>query len=291
MNSKQLAEDITSLIIKELESGNVPWRKPWTAGGFLPTSITTGKPYGGINVLILSIAQARGNYKHPLWVTFNETNRRGGSVIKGSKSVEIVKWGTYDKVIDGETVRRFYLRSHRVFNISQTTLDVPAEYLSEREPVSVPDALAAIIAGYPNKPEIFHRAGDKAYYSPLTDSITIPAMEQYENATDYAYTLCHEVTHSTGHQSRLNRFADEADAPAVFGSPVYAKEELVADIGANILLSSAGVQLDVKNSAAYIKGWLKALNDDSNLIISAATKAQKAADYVLGVKIKEDAIA
>ena len=290
MNSKQLAEEITALIIKELESGSVPWRKPWNAGGFMPTSLTTGKQYGGINTLILSIMKERAGYKYPLWITFNETNKRGGQVLKGSKSVEIIKWGTYDKVIEGETVKRFYMRSHRVFNIAQTTLEVPAEYSLDREPVAVPVALDSIVAGYVNKPEIFHRAGDQAYYSPLTDSITIPLLEQFENATNYAYTLCHEMTHSTGHQSRLDRFSEE-DKPAVFGSPVYAKEELVADIGANILLSSAGVALDITNSGAYIKGWLKALQNDSNLIVSAATKAQKAADYILGIKVKEEVAA
>lgn len=287
--NKNMAADITALIIAELESGVVPWRKPWTAGGFLPTSITTGQPYRGINLLILAIAQARGNYKHPLWVTFNETNRRGGRIIAGSKSTAIVKYGhtIVEDKSTGEESMRLFSKVHNVFNIAQTTLEVPAEFQSDRAPVVVPDALAAIVAGYPNRPEIFHRAGDQAYYSPLTDSITLPAMEQYESATGYAYTLCHEMTHSTGHQSRLDRFSED-NKPARFGDANYAKEELVADIGANMLLSSAGIPLDITNSASYIKGWLKALQDDTSLITSAAAAAQKAADHILGVKVKEE---
>ena len=142
---------------------------------------------------------------------------------------------------------------------------------------------------YTSKPEIYHAGGDEAYYRPLTDTIHIPRREQFERPEDYAYTLAHELVHSTSHESRLNRKAEQGFAP--FGSASYAEEELVADIGAQMVLSDLGVATDMENSASYLRGWLKALSDDPSMIIKASSKAQKAADYMLGIKHETPATA
>ena len=289
MKSKQEIQDtISALVIDQLEKGIVPWRKPWTSAGYLPTSLTTGKTYGGINLLILSIVGA--DYSRPLWITYKECEKRGGNIKRGEKGTPIIKWSIYDKKDKetGETHKAFFLKEFIVFNIDQTeglTIAEPAK----REPVSAPEGIAQLLANYESKPEIYHSVSDRAYYSPLLDSIHLPKVEQFTSAEEYALTLAHELTHSTGHESRLNRFADEKDAPAIFGSPVYAKEELVADIGANMLLNHYGIETPLENSASYIAGWLKALNNDTSLILSASTKAQKAVDYM--AKVREEVAA
>ena len=289
MKSKQeIQEQISALVIKQLEQGIVPWRKPWTSAGYLPTSLTTGKVYGGINLLILSIVGSE--YSRPLWITYKEAEKRGGNIKRGEKGTGIIKWSIYDKrdKETGETHKAFFLKEFTVFNIDQTeglTIAEPAK----REPVSAPEGIAQLLANYASKPEIYHSVSDRAYYSPVLDSIHLPNIDQFTSAEEYALTLAHELTHSTGHQSRLDRFSEE-DAPATFGSPVYAKEELVADIGANMLLNHYGIETPLENSASYIAGWLKALNNDTSLILSASTKAQKAVDYMTN-KVREEVAA
>lgn len=290
MKSKQEIQDtISALVIEQLEKGIVPWRKPWTSAGYLPTSLTTGKTYGGINLLILSIVGS--NYSRPLWITYKEAEKRGGNIKRGEKGTPIIKWSIYDKrdKETGETHKAFFLKEFTVFNIDQTeglSIVEPAK----REPITIHEGIPALLADYASKPEIYHSASDRAYYSPLLDSIHLPLVEQFTSAEEYALTLAHELTHSTGHQSRLNRFADEKDEPAVFGSANYAKEELVADIGANMLLNHYGMELSLTNSASYVAGWLKALNNDTSLILSASTKAQKAVDYMTN-KVREEVAA
>lgn len=290
----EAAEQVADLIIQQLDKDILPWRKPWTARGILPTSLTTGKPYAGVNVLVLALTQTANGWEHPLWLTYLEAQRRGGRIIKGSKSTLVVKYGhrvTTDKETGDKVIRPFF-DSHRVFNIAQTTLEIPAEFINNREPVAAPAAIETILKSYANRPEIYHKDGDAAFYSPLTDSITLPSMNQFDTPEAYAATLCHELTHSTGHASRLDRHAK--DGHGSFGSPAYAREELVADIGMNLLLSLHGVAIDIPNSASYIHGWMKAadfaaaIRKDSTLIIEAAGKAQRAVDYMMGVSRESD---
>ncbi len=132
-----------------------------------------------------------------------------------------------------------------------------------------------------NPPRIAHDGGDRAFYQPSTDSVHMPAVHSFEGAEEYHSTLFHELSHSTGHESRLNRHGMETGI-AAFGSAVYSKEELAAEFGAAFLCAHAGIQGTLDNSAAYIAGWAKALKADSRLVVTAASQGQKAADYILG---------
>jgi antirestriction protein ArdC len=131
----------------------------------------------------------------------------------------------------------------------------------------------------PNPPRIGFDGHDKAFYRPVTDSIHLPDRNSFDSAGEYYSTLFHEMTHSTGHQSRLNRSTLTEVVP--FGSETYSKEELVAEFGAAFLCAHAGIENTVSNSAAYINGWLKKLRSDPKLAILAASQGQKAADYIL----------
>jgi len=280
--SKELTERINALVVAQLENGIVPWRRPWNTAGVMPTSLTSGKEYRGINALILAICGAE--YSRPLWVTYKQAQALGGTVRKGEKSLPVVYWSRFVKEnAEGEIVKAgAFMKYYSVFNVAQCDgITIPAEYDIEREPVETLPALNDIVARYVNRPEIYYREQGRAYYNPASDSITLPPVSAFENAESHAYTLCHEMIHSTGHQSRLNRFA-ENETPAHFGDANYAREELVADIGAQILLSENGISYDMENSASYLAGWLKALKNDPSLIMSAAGKAQSAADRVQG---------
>lgn len=132
---------------------------------------------------------------------------------------------------------------------------------------------------WPNPPGIDHNGGDRAYYRWDADSIHLPPVKSFDSAEEYYSTKLHEMVHSTGHPKRLNRRDLHTLAP--FGSPVYSREELVAEFGAAYLCAEAGIANTLDNSAAYIKGWAKALRDDKRLVVTAASAAQKAADYIL----------
>ena len=284
MNRKEIEQRITDMVTAQLRDGKAPWRKPWNGAGYLPTSLQTGKPYRGVNSFMLALLGAE--YERSLWVTFKQAKHLGGHVRKGAKGYPVVFYSMITKRnAEGEETRVPLLRLSTVFNVEQCEgLEIPAKFLTRTEPVAVLDGLQALLDKYTSKPEIYHRAGDQAFYRPSDDTITVPMREQYETAEGYAYTLAHELTHSTSHESRLNRKAESGFAP--FGSPSYAEEELVADIGAQMVLSTLGVSIDMPNSASYLAGWLEALQNDTSMIIKASSKAQRAADYMLGVKFE-----
>jgi antirestriction protein ArdC len=154
--------------------------------------------------------------------------------------------------------------------------ELPRIETHQHDPI---EAVEKIIAAMPNPPEIV-RAGSKAYYSPITDRVTLPPRELFESAAEDAATTLHELSHSTGHEKRLAREGITEVAP--FGSPVYSREELVAELSAAFLCAECGISNAViRNQAAYVAGWLQRLRQDRRLIVQAAAQAQKAADYVL----------
>lgn len=288
MNKQELESTITQLVTSQLEKGIIPWRKGWSSLGIAPTSLTTGKNYQGINSLVLSIVGE--NYSSPFWITYLEATKRGGYVRKGEKATSIIKWSKFEREdkATGEKSEGYFMRSYAVFNLDQCeSVESPeAQNLTKREPVSVEAGVEKILSSFKDKPVIEHRATDRAFYVPSADKITLPTLEQFNSSVDYSATLAHELIHSTGHKSRLDRHSErDLDKPCNFGSENYAKEELVAEIGAQFLMNGAGIDStsELTNSASYIAGWLKALKDDTSLIISASGKAQKASDYILGL--------
>jgi antirestriction protein ArdC len=292
MNKSEIQQQVTDLIIKELENGNAPWRKGWNAHGYLPSNIVSGKEYSGINSLILSIVGR--SYSRGLWLTYKQAQQLGGSVMEGQKGVHVVYYSKV-KAKDKETQeeRSFALmRNYVVFNVDQcVNVKIPSKYLIEREPVSPIAATDDMLKSYVNGPTVYYKEQAGAYYSPVEDSITLPSLAQFESAQEHAYTLAHELVHSTGHESRLNRWDKAEEKPSRFGCESYAKEELVAELGACMTLSALGVEVDIPNSGAYIKNWLGALKDDKSLIFTASAKASKAMMRVLGTKVEEEVAA
>ena len=279
---------VTDKIISLLENNVVPWRRPWTSTG-LPRNLVSKKPYRGVNVFLLSASK----YVSPYWLTMRQANELGGNIRKGEESTAIVFWKIDDakqntedleaEETEQEKRRRFLLRFYRVWNLEQCELPqavldrLPKIETHQHDPI---EAVEKIIAGMPNPPEIV-RGGSKAFYSPLTDRVTLPPRELFISAEEEAATETHELVHSSGSEKRLAREGICEAAP--FGSPVYSKEEMVAEMGAAFLCAEAGISNAViDNQASYVAGWLKKLRDDRKILIHAAAQAQHAVDYILG---------
>ena len=276
---------VTARIVEALEAGIVPWHRPWKAGpnGFGPTSLATGKPYQGVNVFTLMATSMLRGYESNYWTTFKQAKDRGGSVRKGEKSTPVVFWKFIEKknAETGKDEKIPFLRYFHVFNLDQCDgLEEPTvETEFEPEDFDPIETAEAIANGMPHRPTVNH-GGDAAYYSPALDYVQMPLTVQFESPTHYYGTLFHELVHATGHESRLNRKG--ASSPSRFGSEDYSKEELVAEMGAAFLCGAAGIDVNVQHHAGYIASWLKALNDDRKMIVSAAGAAQKAANYIRG---------
>ncbi|MGO8843443.1 MAG: ArdC family protein [Methyloceanibacter sp.] len=278
---------ITEKIVNLLEQGVVPWRRPWTLTG-LPCNLVSKKPYRGINHFLLSASK----FVSPFWLTMRQANQLGGSIRKGEESTIVVFWKVEDLKQNGEDLeaeehgdkkyRRFVLRYYRIFNseqcdLPQAVLDkLPKIETHHHEPIA---ACAEIIGCMPNAPEIVH-AGSKAFYSPITDRVTLPPPELFISSEEYFASCYHELAHSTGHAKRLARESILEAAP--FGSAAYSREELIAEMAAAYLCAESGISPSViENQASYLAGWLKQLRDDRKLVVHAAAQAQKAADYIL----------
>ena len=271
-------KEVTDRIIAQLENGIIPWQKPWIASGNAISHVT-GHSYSLLNQMLLG--------KPGEYVTFAQCQKEGGKVRKGEKSQMVVFWKFIEQE-DPETKEKKqvpFLRYYNVFHIDQ------CEGLTAKRTVSLPQTASAdekaenMIAEYVQRSgvTIKHQEGDRAFYSPSSDSITLPLLDQFAETAEYYSTAFHELTHSTGHVSRLNRL----DKTSFFGTEAYSKEELVAEIGAAMLVNAAGIETSssFRNSAAYIQNWLKVLRDDKRFIISASGKAEKAVNLILyGVK-------
>lgn len=279
---------ITEQIVKQLESGVVPWRKPWTTD--FPKSLRSLKEYRGLNVLMLACQ----GYASPYWLTFNQAKTLGGNIKQGEHSSLVTFWkkAPYTKrnseTGEDETRNGFLLRYYRVFNLAQT--DGIAEKLglsvTGESANRIPDieACERIIRQMRNAPKI--EESSAAWYKPLTDTVGIPPKSRFVGAEEYYSTLFHELGHSTGHKSRLDR--ECFGNPIQFGSESYSKEELIAEFTASFLCGHSGIApKTIDNSAGYLKGWLSRLRSDSKLLVSAASHAQKAADYILGTTFSE----
>ena len=292
MNRTELEAKVTDRLIAALERGTVPWQRPWAASGNVPTSVASGKPYRGINTLLLWAAQVDGGYDAPLWMTYKQAQALGGNVRKGEKGTTVVFWRIVERVEDGTAKKFPLLRTFTVFNVAQTEgVELPPRFAKLTvvgEPVPVLDGAKAALDAYVDGPTVTHVRQDRAFYRPSTDSVTLPQLDQFETPEGYASTLFHELVHSTGHASRLARDTEGA----CFGNETYAKEELVAEIGAAMLAAVVGVDVQVEQSAAYVASWLRALKDDRSLLISAAQQAQKAVDRIVppvAVEVEADA--
>lgn len=273
---------VTDRIVLALEQGVVPWRREWNSLAFSPPkSLNTGKPYSGINFFLLSLCGSR--FTSPFWLTFKQAVDRGGKVRKGEKGMPIFFWKTYEtkEDINGKIETRFVAQYYTVFNVEQCEgLEYPKPEEMTGPPVDPIDACEAVLTGF-NGPELRH-GGTQASYSPIADAVQMPPKELFQTSEGYYSTLFHELTHSTGHESRLARFPNE-QAPSAFGSADYSREELIAEMGAAFLCAHTGIDnATIDNSAAYINGWLRILKADKKAVVVAASAAQKATNLILG---------
>ena len=269
-------EIVTEQVIKQLESGVAPWRKPWRTE--MPCNLVSQKPYRGLNVFLL----ASQGYASRHWLTFSQANKLGGKIKRGEHSSLVTFWHVGDERLDaeGKKTRPFLLRYYRVFNLCQTTGIAEKLGLGESpRPAASIEQCEAIVTAMPNAPRM--EQSSAAWYRPSTDTVGMPARGLFSSTEEYYSTLFHELTHSTGHASRIGR--EGIEILNTFGSESYSREELIAEMGAAMLCGVTGIApATLQNSAAYLKTWIERLKSDSRLLVSAASAAQKAADYIRG---------
>lgn len=288
--SNKVYQMVTDRIIQELESGNIPWRKPWTSGT-LSSNVAynriTKKPYSILNQMLLG--------KPGEYATYKQWTSLGGHVRKGEKSSFVVYWNMLDveeKDDNGELQKKKipFLRYYNVFHISQVDDVSPLEEESVQSNVNEFDLLTSaeeVLEAYVDREHLrfVESETSEAYYSPIKDVVVVPCRSRHISINEFYSTAFHELVHSTGHHSRLGRLVE--CRVAAFAYNEYSKEELIAEIGSATLLNFLGVETSetFKNSSGYIQGWLAALRSDTKLIVSASGKAAKAVDFILNQNI------
>lgn len=291
-SNKEMYEAISEKIITMLDKGIIPWQKPWDAESESPRNIVSKKAYRGINTWLLAF----NTYTSPYWGTFNQLSNKGATIKKGEKGTKIYFYSFVRKMVldekgkpvlneKGEKVYNQFpmIKEYTVFNLDQCTgLEIAKPEKKEKSDNEKIEICESIWANYANHPSLSH-GGDRAFYSSTDDSIRMPEFNSFISAEAYYSTLFHEAGHSTGHQNRLNR-----DLKNWFGLEKYGREELVAEFCASYLGAVAGIQKEIDNSVAYIQSWSKAIKNDPAMIMVCASKAQKAADMILGIKENEE---
>lgn len=273
---RDIHQEITDRIIEALEQGVTPWVMPWQTMG-APRNAGTQRPYSGINALVLGLSAMMNGYSTQEWVTFRQAKELGGNVRKGEKGHTVIFYRMIeakdgDKA-EGEEKRKIPLmRSFVVFNLDQIE-GIEREQWTLPEGFGV-EAAETIISG---SGATIHHGGDRAFYAPFADGVTVPDRERFRSGSHYYGTLFHELVHWTGHRSRLAR--PGIIEPQPFGSTEYAFEELIAELGAAYLCAEAGIEGELRHEA-YIASWIQALKDDKRFIFRAASQAKRAADYL-----------
>ena len=274
-------QTITNQIIEAMESARTRGRRLWDSQPSLPLNLTTGKPYSGINVLMLWAAGLRNGYTSPYWLTYKQAADKGGQVRKGERSTLCVFYKPWESentnpaTGETETTRGAVLKSFRVFNVDQIDgIEAPAP---EPRPafVAIEDAERILAAS----PAPIHMGGTQAFYRPATDTIHLPPREAFINPEAFYSTALHEICHSSGHKSRLNR-----DFSGRFGTEAYAFEELIAELGSAFLNADLGIIAStLQDHADYLVSWVKILKDNKKAILTAAAQASKAHAFIKGL--------
>jgi antirestriction protein ArdC len=285
---KDIHQEVTDKIIKQLEKGCIPWQKPWMADGHnlpltIPKNCATGKKYRGINIVLLWSAVTEHNFQTHEWGTIKQWNSKKEIIRAGEKGKGnfVVYYDTFEKEVDGEIQKIPFLKSSVVFNKSQLASFQPAAKSEQIEP-ALWQQIDPIDTFIDCTGAIVEQGGDRAFYSTATDKIAMPLQEAFINtetctATEgYYSTLLHELTHWTGNEKRLNRVKGKK-----FGDQQYAAEELVAEFGSAFRCANFGINaIDKGEHVGYIENWLKALRDNKQFLFYAANEASKAVDYL-----------
>jgi antirestriction protein ArdC len=278
---KDIHAAMTERFVEQLRAGSVPWQRPWRS----VQNIISRKAYRGINSLTLGSTP----FGSPFWMTFRQAHELGGHIRKGERSSPVIYWKFLERrdangrpvlTSKGKPAYVPFIRWSNVFNLDQTE-GVRAPELPVAPETMPAQARAEALVDKANLGPI-RREGFAATYSPTEDIIRIPAPTLFRSSEDYYHTLFHEMTHATGHASRLDR--EGITNPIKFASERYSKEELIAELGAAFLSNEAGIldQVRFDNSAAYLQSWIRKLEDDPTLLVSAASHAQRSFDWVTG---------
>ena len=286
-----LYADITNRIVEQLEQGARPWIKPWThthaAGPISRPKRHDGKPYQGVNVLVLWMEAEKKGYTAPIWMTFRQAQELGGHVRKGEHGTQVVYANAItrtehnDETGEDEEHRIPFLKAYYVFNVEQID-SLPGHYYAKTERLGpLPKRIAHAEAFFANTGARVEHGGDSAAYLPGSDLIRMPHLEAFKDAESYYATLGHETVHWTRHESRLNRDFGRKR----WGDEGYAMEELVAEVGSAFVCADLGLALEPRQDhAAYVASWLKVLKSDKRAIFAVSAAAQKAVAYLHGLQ-------
>lgn len=269
---------VTDEIIQAIEAGAGSWEMPWhTAGSGFPVNALTGKAYRGINILTLWASSHAKGYSDPRWATYQQWEKLGMQVASGQRASTGVVWKPMDRTEndDDEKSRFAFAKAFSLFNACQIEGYVPADW-----PATPPKPrIAAAEEFFSSLGANVRHGGSKAYYSPAQDAISMPEYEVFASPEKYYATLAHEMTHWTAHKSRMDR-----DLTSRFGTHGYAAEELIAELGASFLCADLHIATPLRDDhASYIQSWLSLLGSDNKAIFTAASHAQRAADFMHGL--------
>lgn len=278
---------VTDKIVADLERGNLTWLQPWQAGGHKAGAVSRplragGIPYRGVNIIMLWAAAIERGYNCPLWLTYKQAAEIGGQVRKGEKGSLVVyastftKSGTDDK---GEAIEAEipFMKGYTVFNAEQID-GLPAHFYATETPLNnAIDRMESAERFFASTKADIRHGGNRAFFSVDRDLVQMPEPQTFRDRESYYATLAHEMTHWTRHACRLDRDLGRKR----FGDAGYAMEELVAEIGAAFLCADLGITPETRDDhAAYIASWLQVLKNDKRAIFTAASHAQKAADFL-----------
>ena len=262
-------EAVYNQIINKMNEGQIPWRKDWK--NQRPCNLKSNRPYRGINFILLSLS----GFKDHRWTTLKHATSIGGKVKKGEKSTQVVFWQILNKIENGNLKNIPILKYYNVFNLDQLEgIELPKEEFNQI--LSAEELTEKMF----NKPKIEH-GNFSPCYSPKQDLIKMPLQTNFETSESYYQTLWHELVHSTGHESRLNR--KTLTESARFGSEIYCEEELVAELGSAFICAEASLDNTIQSSTSYIQGWMDIFKENPKMIVNASSKAQKAVDYLLNL--------
>jgi len=277
MNNIDLYNKITSQITELMQQHGSDWTRPWTSTAGGPSNALTGDHYKGINTLLLNLEAHGKGYSQPYWATFKQWRMKGGSVRKGQRGTLCVFYKPIVIEQPNESIRTVPVMKHFfLFNADQVDgIEIP----ETEEPVTIQDRNHAVDDLLNGTGAIIHKTGSRAYYSPSKDHICIPPLSAFSSSEMFYSTLLHELSHWSGHPTRLNR---EEGMQSRFGSSAYAMEELVAELASAFLSIKLKVSHEPrKDHAQYLNSWLQVLDQDPKAFSTAASKAQRVADYLL----------
>ncbi len=287
---RNLHAEITAKILGQLKTGVAPWRKPWSekvaaAGSVMPRNAVTGRPYSGVNIMLLWGAASVAGWG-PQWLTFKQAKEAGGTVRKGEKGEMVIfvkRIIVDDKERPGEKRAVGFLRSYVVFNVAQCDGLAIAIEPREHKPVNLEERSAELDAFVEATGIKVREQGARACYSPVLDQVDMPAFAAFKSAHDYYATEFHELGHATGHKDRLNR-----DLRGRFGDRAYAAEELIAELTSAFVCAEWGIDMG-EAPASYLASWTRLLEDKETAIVTAASAASKAVEWMRGAASAEDA--